>query len=190
MLAPTYLFWIIAEYYPGLLYPLSYDYRYYFVLMILTFTVVLPGISVLMLYITGTIKNLKFYNRQERTYPLILASVIYLGTSILLSQKLTLNASVIIILSSMTFAILVVTLITFYWKISAHSTGVTALSMVILGLISKFDIYELRYIFYLSLLISGLVMTSRLYLKVHTPMQIIGGFIVGLISSSFAIYLL
>lgn len=187
ILVPTYLFLIIAVYQPDLLYPLSYDYRYHFLLIIFTFTALIPGISVVILYFTGTIRSLKFYNRHERVYPLIMASVIYAGTSFLLSDKLSLNSTVIILLGCVTLSVLIITLITFFWKISAHSTGITALTIAVAGLIAKYDIMGLIQILYVLVIVCGLVMSSRLYLNAHTPMQTVAGMLVGLFSGILAL---
>lgn len=69
-------------------------------------------------------------------------------------------------------------IITLRWKMSMHMTGMGALCgfLLILGLKYLGDV---RYIFMLMLMLSGLLASCRLYLEKHTPAQIYAGFLFG-----------
>ncbi|MCQ2959209.1 MAG: phosphatase PAP2 family protein [Bacteroidales bacterium] len=77
--------------------------------------------------------------------------------------------------------IFIANLITYFWRISLHTIGMGGL----LGLLASFYLEEpLFYTFAIELIpffiiLSGLVGTSRLYLKAHTPLQIYAGYAVG-----------
>ncbi len=71
------------------------------------------------------------------------------------------------------FSSLIIIPINFYWKISAHALGVSIPFAYLLYSGSKFSLPFIFIIF--------LVFISRLILKVHTPMQLIAGVVVGLI---------
>ena len=69
--------------------------------------------------------------------------------------------------------------ITFRWKISMHMTAIGGLCgfLLVWGMNYQGDV---RNAFILFLLLSGILATSRLYLKKHTPLQVYLGFLFGL----------
>jgi membrane-associated phospholipid phosphatase len=71
-------------------------------------------------------------------------------------------------------------LITYYWKISMHMTGIGGLcgAFLLLGIVWPVD---LRLILAGLFFIAGIVGSSRLVLQVHTPAQVAAGFIAGLL---------
>jgi membrane-associated phospholipid phosphatase len=79
-------------------------------------------------------------------------------------------------------ALLAVTMINRKWKISAHLTGIG-------GLLGGICSFALNYSVLPSGLIMGvlalslLLMYARLYLNAHTPMQVVCGFLLGLLST-------
>ena len=62
-----------------------------------------------------------------------------------------------------------------YLKVSLHATGVGILSGFILAYFTEQVYFEI-WILALSFFISGLVLTSRLYLEKHTPKELIIGY--------------
>jgi membrane-associated phospholipid phosphatase len=79
-------------------------------------------------------------------------------------------------------ALIIVTLINHFWKISAHLTGIGGL----LGGVCSYAIYYSRMPFYLiiSILLAALLlMYARIYLNAHTPMQVVCGFLLGIITT-------
>ena len=70
-------------------------------------------------------------------------------------------------------------IITMRWKISMHMTAIGGLCgfLLVWGMNYQGDV---RNAFILFLLLSGILATSRLYLKKHTPLQVYLGFLFGL----------
>lgn len=119
--------------------------------------------------------------RQDRIYPLLLVIVSYIiGVAVLYilgAPSLTtvlmicyLNNTIIVLLFSL------------YWKISIHAMGIAGPATAIIYL---FGWYGLLF----SLLVP-LVLWSRLYLKRHTPAQLIAGTVLGYLLTAVQIYLL
>jgi membrane-associated phospholipid phosphatase len=78
-------------------------------------------------------------------------------------------------LSLMTLAVIGLTIVTFFWKMSAHMTGAGGLLAVVLVLGYKFQTFEVLYPLICSLVLVGAIGTSRLYLEAHRPIEIYVG---------------
>lgn len=116
-------------------------------------------------------------NRKERIIPLIITTLLYSATSFIF-----LHFPVPLFLKSFIFAAfflsLLVTIISFWWKISIHSAGAGALTALVLILsikmYSPLEWYLISVIF-----AAGLILSSRLKLNSHCPQQVWFGFLTG-----------
>lgn len=95
--------------------------------------------------------------------------------------RLNLNPILQAIFLSISLVVLILTLLTFFWKISIHSAGVGGTTAVFLALSYFFPEDGLYRPVCLMVLISGITLTSRLKLNAHTPMEIYAGFCTGFI---------
>jgi membrane-associated phospholipid phosphatase len=77
-------------------------------------------------------------------------------------------------------ALLAVTVINHWWKISAHLTGIGGLLGGICSFALSYSMLPMALII-IVLVLSLLLMYARLYLNAHTPLQVIGGYLLGLI---------
>ncbi|MEP0710908.1 MAG: PA-phosphatase, partial [Algoriphagus sp.] len=85
------------------------------------------------------------------------------------------------VLAVITVAIVILTLVSFFWKMSAHMTGMGGLIAAVLVLGLKFPTFQPLYFLLGSLVLAGLVGTVRLYLDAHKPMEIYVGLIFGFV---------
>ena len=69
--------------------------------------------------------------------------------------------------------------VTLWWKISAHMFGVGGLMGGVVAVSYFVEHINPHYLIMALLLISGLVGSSRLLLKKHTPAQVYTGFLLG-----------
>ncbi len=89
----------------------------------------------------------------------------------------------------MTAVVVLTNLITFFWKISAHSAGAAGVVGFSLIYSSKFAAgQQLLLPMILAVLMLGLVMWARLYLNAHKPKEIVGGSMLGFLICYGAIY--
>ena len=74
-----------------------------------------------------------------------------------------------------TISILLITVINFKWKISAHLSGIGGLVGAVFGVCYRMA-YNPLWLLILLLAISALIALSRIELKAHTPLQTLAGF--------------
>jgi len=146
----------------------------------ISFSVIFPTVFIYYLIYRGIIDHPFVPVREQRTIPYLFAVLsAFVGFLILLYFK----AHWLIIASqwcyvSNTFLIM---LINSRWKISAHSAGLSG-PLTVLTWIFGYKILPL-------FILIPLVGWSRLYLRVHTFWQVIGGAMLGIFSTSLQIYL-
>jgi hypothetical protein len=121
--------------------------------------------------------------REERTIPLVIATILYLTTSFIIF-RFPLPLFLKSFLYAFAFISLIVTIINFWWKISLHSVGAGALMALVL--ILSFKMYTSLLLYLIPvILVSGLILSSRLILNLHTPRQVWLGFLTGFLGLTF-----
>jgi hypothetical protein len=125
----------------------------------------------------GIISSWTVNERKERTIPLILTTLLYGITSyIIFRYQIPLFLKSYIF--SAFFISLIVTIINLWWKISLHSVGAGALLGIVLILSLRTHTSLVEYLI-LSIITGGLVLSSRLKLNYHNPLQVWLGFLTG-----------
>jgi len=119
-------------------------------------------------------------NKDERVFPFMIIGIYFTVLTYFIRATPYLNEVVLIIVGSTSVSILLVSIISKFWKISAHATGISAM-IGILGVINN-SAPDAILFFPITILIilAGCLLSARLYLNTHTPMQILGGFLLGL----------
>jgi hypothetical protein len=158
---------------------LSVQLKYYVLISTALFTVVLPMLSIILLKQFRFIDSLQLYKREDRKYP-ILFTLVFQATNYYYLTKAHLPALYYLFLIAALFSLLVTLLITYYWKISMHMTGIGGVCGVMLLCALAWQI-DLRLILASLFVIAGIIGTSRLILHAHTPSQVAAGFLAGLI---------
>ena len=127
----------------------------------------------------GSIRDKRLENPQERTIPYAFAILCYLGAAGYLAHIHSPQWFVMFALGG-ALACLVVLVVNHWWKISAHATGiggvVAALYQIHIQGLSAFNLF---WVFCVTILLAGILGTSRLILKRHTVLQVLAGFAVG-----------
>lgn len=181
LLAPSYLFGIILFYFPHLTSITNTADKLLSILYIFIATTLLPFIVVFILYKRKVIRTLTLDNKEDRVIPQAFSCVIYtLVCLFLVYQEGAANA---LTLSMIAVAISVIglTLITPFWKISTHACGSWGLFAILYDLNSRFPTPSFQPLYYIILFLTVSVCIARLYLKVHTPMQVLAGSIMGVL---------
>jgi hypothetical protein len=145
--------------------------------VICTGTFILPISFIPAFLYRNVIVSAEMKSQNERAIPLSVTSVLYLFVLILLwnyhAPKLIVNFAL-----AATISVILVTIITIKWKISAHLTGIGGLAGMILSMLLNTSAGLLTW-FMLSILLAGFLGTARLILDAHTPKQIYSGFMMG-----------
>jgi len=141
-------------------------------LIVLFFATIVPIVAMLWLKKKGAITDLDVSLREQRLIPLLIGIFSYGAAYVILEW---LNADHItkgLVFCSLT-NIIIVTVITRYWKISIHAAGLT-------GPLAALWVLWNSYAFPMAAL-AALVGTSRVILKAHTPSQVVVGSIFGFV---------
>ena len=149
---------------------------------------VLVTLSLIPFFVHNNLISSWFMNeRKDRSIPLIISTILYGVTAYLIFRF-----PVPYFLKSFFFAFAVLsltaTLINFWWKISLHSIGVG--SIIALVLILSLRMYT-PLLWYLipSIIAGGLILTARLQLGLHNPLQVWSGLLTGFVVFSIILLL-
>ncbi|MEB2782288.1 PA-phosphatase [Algoriphagus sp. C2-6-M1] len=159
--------------------PESFKNRIFY--LIALSTLVIPMITIFGLRLSGTLRSIHMANLRDRALPFTVTSIYYILTVYLLYQQKQFDPLLWQVLGIITLAIVGLTLITFFWKMSAHMTGMGGLIAAVVVLGVKFPTFQPLYPLLASLVLTGLVGTVRLYLEAHKPLEIYVGLLFGFI---------
>ena len=151
-----------------------------FYLIVLS-TLLIPMITIIGLRLSGTVKSLHMPEMRDRRVPFLITSTYFLMTTWFLYQKTDLDPVLWEGMAVIFVAVLVLTSITFFWKISAHMTGLGGLLAVVLILGEKFPTFEVLYPLLGALILCGGVASSRLLLQAHRPVEVYAGWMLGFV---------
>ncbi len=151
-----------------------------FYLIVLS-TLLIPMVTIVGLKLSGTVKSLHMPEVKDRRVPFLITSTYFLMTTWFLYQKSDLDPVLWEGMAVIFVAVLVLTSITFFWKISAHMTGLGGLLAVVLILGEKFPTFEVLYPLLGALVLCGGVASSRLLLQAHRPVEVYAGWMLGFV---------
>jgi len=176
LLMPVYGLAIIFSA-PTLFGYLPFNVKRLLILIMLVNNVLLP-LSLLPFFIhRNIISSWTIIERKERNIPLIISTLLYCTTTFIIFRF-----PVPVFLKSFIFGAsilsLIVTVINFWWKISLHSVGAGALISLVLILSMKM-LTPLEWYLIPVVIITGLVLSSRLKLNLHSPAQVWIGLFTG-----------
>ncbi len=144
-------------------------------------TLLIPMFLLVILWRIGYIDSMHLHRAEQRTAPYIYTIICYGFWGYFLRFSMKMPTFMFLIAIGAIIALLGITIINYWWKISAHLTGIGGL----LGGVCSFALNYSTAPFILLAIILGLsmlLMYARLYINAHTPMQVISGFLLGLLS--------
>lgn len=148
-------------------------------LLISLTTFFIPLLGLIGMRMTTTIRCFQMPDKKERIMPFSLIAGFYVMTSSFFYIKLNVDSLLVGTMGMITACLILLTIITVFWKISAHATGLSGLLAVISVLHLKYHSTDLLYPLIFSLLLCGAVGSARLYLDAHKPSEVYGGFVLG-----------
>ena len=181
------LFTLIVFFSPYVIGPTSVEFLQMFLLIILVLTFVIPLISIAMLKLTGAISSFHMESRRERVLPFVLITIYYGVSVYLILDKLPLNDLVQVILYTITLLLALLSVITIFWKISAHAIAVGGVLGFLCGINLLLPENELFIPIVIVSFLSGLIMSARLLLNAHNPPQVYTGAFLGFFLSFSAL---
>jgi hypothetical protein len=179
LLMATYLIILLGKFFPAML-MIGPDHIWLIASFVFGFTFVVPAINLLLFRYLGSIQSLYLETRSERILPFIFISLMYGLVAFLFYYKLPFSANfnkIMIIISGL---VIVATLITFFYKISVHGLALGGLVGILFPLIRFSHALLLPTTF--IVVITGLVISSRLLLGAHTPRETLIGSLTGILT--------
>jgi hypothetical protein len=151
------------------------------ILPIFILTVIIPIIFYLILLNLGVVSSIFMPSYRERTYPMIIHIALLLMIVLKVIPNNYIAELYYFFVGLIISALATLVLLFLKLKVSMHLMGMGSLFMFLVCLSIHF---EKNIIIGLSLftLATGLVATSRLYLKAHSKPEVLIGFFIGLIS--------
>lgn len=138
-------------------------------------TCLMPLAAIFVLYRTGYVQTPSLRERTERYVPFCVALLCYLGCTFFLYRASAPLWLTMFYLGG-ALAIVISTVVSLWWKISAHSAAVGGLVAMAFRLAASHQaIYDMNVWISALVIIAGLVMTARVYLGRHTLMQVMAG---------------
>ncbi len=135
---------------------------------------ILPGL----LYFKH-MQNYFIDERRERLVPLFFAAICYY-IGYYLVTKLAPVRVINLFLFASTVVVLMILFVSLFWKISIHMAGIGGLTGMIMALSFVYGI-DMTIILSISLIVAGIIASSRLALNSHTIVQLSAGYLTGAI---------
>lgn len=142
-------------------------------------TTAIPVIGIFILSRLKVISDPKLNERRDRTFPYLIETACLIGLAVYLNH-INAPAWLSLFLIGGAVALVVLTVVNRWWKISGHATGMGGLcALVFYLMLSGNSIYDLQWEFLVAVLLAGLVCSSRVILGRHTLGQVTAGFFNG-----------
>lgn len=142
-------------------------------------TLFIPVMLLFLMWRKGYIDSLYINNTKQRTTPYIYTLICYGFWGYFLRVTMQLPIFLLFVVVGAMVALLLVTIINNWWKISAHLTGIGGLLGGIFSFALNYSTLPLVLII-IVFVVALLLMYARIYLNAHTPMQVVCGFLLGL----------
>jgi membrane-associated phospholipid phosphatase len=178
LLIPTLIFLFLIFGVPEVSAAQFYN-QWIIVFIVFLTTFIIPALSILLMKLTGNITTLHLFDKKERVFPFSMVSFFYMISTYLFFFKFQIEPVFILTLGCISLCVIILTGVTFFWKISAHMTAISGFLAIIMAIAIKNQGLNLLYTMLAVTILSGIIASSRLYLNAHTPLEILGGFLLG-----------
>jgi hypothetical protein len=193
LIMPTILFMLVAYFLPIALNPVNDEGKRYLIGLVFITTFIFP-IFITLTFMLMIKKEFSFADlfmekNSERFLPFISTGMLYVGITWVMYDTLRLNSVLILIMCGITTTVLLVALITYFWKISAHAAGISG----VLGFLIHFSVtYPENHLFVpicVMTFLTGLLYSARLNIGAHTNAQVYCGGLLGFSVSFLTMYI-
>jgi membrane-associated phospholipid phosphatase len=163
------------------------EFRRYVYLITFLCDILFPLTMIPVLMYFHSIRQASIDDRRERLIPLFITSLcLFIGYYLV--AKFSPIQLVNLFLFASCLVVVIILMISIFWKVSIHMAGIGGITalILILSFIYKTD---LTIILCVAVLISGIIASARLALNAHSPVQLIGGYLIGLLTVIFCMAL-
>jgi len=188
LLVPTYLFIIIFIFFPHLSSITTLNKELLSIVSILVSTTLFTFIFVFILFKLGKISSLSLNDKKDRPLPQLFACINYAAVSLILIYLFGIHDALTLSVIAATISLIAISIITPFWKISAHTSGISGIFSVVTILYFKNPSEITLLLSVVVFCLSIAICFARYYLKVHTILQIFFGYLLGFGSGFFIFY--
>ncbi len=149
------------------------------ILLVFIYSFILPAIALFLMKKIELIDSLELRNREDRIIPLIVTAVFYCWLSINLFYNPGYPKGFILFTLAATLALLLSFIINLVTKISLHAIGIGGFVGFVVLTILFYSYDNLEMILLLSVVLAGVIGSSRLILKAHKLKEVYYGYLVG-----------
>ncbi|TPN86162.1 hypothetical protein [Aquimarina algicola] len=147
---------------------------------ILILTVLIPIVLFFLLKSLGAITSMHLENVKQRKIPLLLQSVLLIVVIKLVIDVYNYPELYFFFLGVLFSSLSAIFMVLFNIKASLHMVGISAITMFVVTLSVHFGV-NLTLLIAVLFVLNGMVATSRLHCKAHTNLELILGFLIGVI---------
>ena len=176
LLIPTYGIILLMQLSLFQLFPTSY--RLFAIAGTVLFTCILPSLPILFMMKNRQISDIFISKREERTMPYLFSLLAYIFWVLFLWRTLQFPMEFVLLAIGSIVSVVLMVFINLKWKISAHLAGMGGFLGGVFAYSYLMAVNPVGLIV-VSVIITGFVAVSRVYLKVHTLSQTLAGFSLG-----------
>lgn len=201
LLLPTYIFGVLFYISPEVianlqsyqsanvesLIKIGFKENLLFLLFLCTF--LMPASVIYYLYKIKIVSTLKMEELATRRIPYFITFLLYLLFGFFLKYKLPILREISLAILSIATCLFLIFIISLYWKISAHLTGIGGAIGLFIAISLKKGADSLFLPIIISIILAGLIGSARLKLNAHNSTQIVAGFVLGFFVSIIAVML-
>lgn len=158
------------------IFPFSFKAKEQLMLLIFLSTCLLPLIIMFLLYTFNLIPSLYLPDRRSRPVPFLLMSLFYSLTTYYFYFQFKIGSMISLTLLLVTLALFLLSLISLFYKMSAHAVGMGGAVGILCGFQLQNSNYMLFYPVVVGFILAGFVLSARLRLRAHSPDEILSGF--------------
>jgi len=148
------------------------------ILLIILIGMVLLPLSLIPIYMyRKLLSNLDFSRRNERFIPLLITTILYYLTFLIL-RKIPISGLVLGMIGSATISLFLLALVSIKYNISLHAAGSAGLFGFLLAITLRLGLFSPLSL-YGSIVLAGMAGTARLKQNAHKPAEVYAGYIVG-----------
>ncbi len=179
LFAPAYLFAIILFYFPELTPITEINQKVMSILYIFIATTLPPFLLIFVLYKMKKISNMNLHEKKDRVIPQVFSCFNYMLITLFLIYKFGYSNPLTLSMVSITISIIVISIVTHFWKISAHTSGAAGIFTIASVLYIHHPYTHFFFPYITLLLLTVAVCIARIQLKVHTISQVLAGCLLG-----------
>ena len=177
LLMPTYGVFLVL--WTSILCLLPTGTRVTVMVMVMGITCVLPVVFISVLHHLKLIGDKRLIDRRDRIIPYAFAVLCYVGATFYIDRVHS-PMWFTMFMAGASLACLVDFVVSLWWKISAHATGIGGLVALLYQLhVQGLSAFDMFWLLCFTILLAGALGTSRLILKRHTLPQVLAGFACG-----------